>query len=116
MNIILITLGSRGDINPFICLGSALKKRGHAVTIISSEIYDEIITAAGLNFISCSSSVDYNNFINNSDAYDIQKHFNVIVNYLAINPMRKIYDIISKFDPSNLVLIGTQFMFGAKNC
>jgi hypothetical protein len=31
-----------------------------------------------------------------------------------LNPMRKEYDIISKFNPKNILLIATQFMLGAR--
>jgi rhamnosyltransferase subunit B len=114
MNILLITLGSRGDINPFICLGNALKKRGHEATIISSEIHQHIVTSADLNFIPCNTASEYFDVINNADFYDARKSFGIIAKYMSLGPMRTIYDIISKYDQSDTILVTTQFMLGAR--
>ncbi len=114
MKILLITLGSRGDINPIICLGLALKNKGHEVTIISSEVYGAIVTASGLSFITCSTASEYHNVINNPDFYDAQKSFKVIAQYMLLDPMRRIYEIIANYDPANTVLVATQFMLGAR--
>lgn len=114
MNILLITLGSRGDVNPFIDVGLMLKNRGHAVTVVTSEVYANVITALGLDFISCNTAAEYNEIINNPDLYHPRKGFAVFAEYAMLNPMRKEYDIISQFNSSNTLLVATQFMLGAR--
>ena len=114
MNILLITLGSRGDVNPFIDIGLMLKNRSHDVTVITSEVYASVITKLGLNFISCNTIAEYNEVINHPDLYHPRKGFAVFAKHAMLNPMRKEYDIISKFNPNNTVLVATQFMLGAR--
>lgn len=114
MHILLITLGTRGDINPFICLGKQLKALGYEVTIISSEIYHDLVRSVGMNFISCSAASEYDAVINDSHVYDARKSFKVVANYLSLTPLRKLYNIISQFDPSNTILVATSFMLGAR--
>ncbi|HYZ86754.1 MAG TPA: glycosyltransferase, partial [Bryobacteraceae bacterium] len=42
--------GSLGDVNPYIALASELQRRGHDVTIASSEFYRERIGSEGIHF------------------------------------------------------------------
>ena len=50
MNILLTTLGSLGDLHPYIAVGLGLRERGHTVTIATSEIYREKVEGEGLRF------------------------------------------------------------------
>lgn len=48
---VLCTLGTQGDISPFLAIGAALAGRGHAVTILSNAHWREQALAAGARFI-----------------------------------------------------------------
>ena len=48
--IIICTIGSRGDCQPYIALGLALKLRGHIVTVASEQRNSPLISEFGLNF------------------------------------------------------------------
>jgi len=37
MKIAILTLGTRGDVEPYAALGQALKKRGHEVTLSTAK-------------------------------------------------------------------------------
>ena len=41
MYISIITIGSRGDVQPYIALGSGLQKAGHRVQLVADELYKE---------------------------------------------------------------------------
>jgi sterol 3beta-glucosyltransferase len=47
---LLLTLGSRGDVEPFIALGSTLLKAGQEVILCTSERFRSMATAHGLTF------------------------------------------------------------------
>ena len=49
-HIVLATLGSYGDLHPFLALGIALKARGHRVTLATFSVYRERIESHGLEF------------------------------------------------------------------
>lgn len=116
MNVLLISNGSRGDINPFISLGMALKNRGHQVTVISIDLYQQLVLDVGLNFISCGTSDDYYKGINHPDAYSLnpKKTFQVLADYMLLSTMRSVYDIVSNFDPKDTILVASGFMYGAR--
>jgi len=47
-NILLLTFGSRGDVQPYIALGKALTARGAKVTLCTSKSFTDAIRAQGL--------------------------------------------------------------------
>lgn len=50
MHYLLTTLGSLGDLHPYIAVGIGLRQRGHTVTIATSEIYRAKVEGEGLQF------------------------------------------------------------------
>ncbi|NER98952.1 MAG: glycosyltransferase family 1 protein, partial [Symploca sp. SIO1B1] len=50
MNILIVTLGSRGDVQPYVALGKGLKEAGHQVTVCTSAVFQSFITNHGLDY------------------------------------------------------------------
>jgi UDP:flavonoid glycosyltransferase YjiC (YdhE family) len=50
MKIALLTLGTRGDVQPFAVLGRALKGRGHEVTVATAKNFASFVESYGLAF------------------------------------------------------------------
>lgn len=50
MNILLLTYGTRGDVQPFLALGQGLKSRGHRVKLVTSVRFERFVTDQGLEF------------------------------------------------------------------
>ena len=50
MKIALVTLGTRGDVQPYVAIGCALEARGHRVTIATHREFEPLIRAYGLAF------------------------------------------------------------------
>ena len=48
MHFVCLTIGSRGDVQPYIALGLRLLREGHRVTIVTHEEYKEWIEGWGL--------------------------------------------------------------------
>lgn len=46
----MLTIGSRGDVQPYVALGKGLIKEGHQVTIITHSEFREFVTHHGINF------------------------------------------------------------------
>ena len=49
--ILMLTLGSRGDVQPYVALGAVLKARGHEVTVSTGRGFDGLITGYGLSSV-----------------------------------------------------------------
>jgi sterol 3beta-glucosyltransferase len=50
MKITIITIGSRGDVQPFVALGMGLRDAGHDVTICTSKMFASFVAEHGLHF------------------------------------------------------------------
>lgn len=50
MRICILTIGSRGDVQPYVALGVALKARGYTVVIGTHQEFEPLIRAQGLEF------------------------------------------------------------------
>ncbi|NER85014.1 MAG: glycosyltransferase family 1 protein [Leptolyngbya sp. SIO1D8] len=50
MHITLLTIGSRGDVQPFVPLGIGLQQAGHQVQIATYVDFQPLINRYGLNF------------------------------------------------------------------
>jgi sterol 3beta-glucosyltransferase len=51
MKIAILTLGTRGDIQPYAILGKALKERGHQVTLSTAKNFQELVLSYQLDFL-----------------------------------------------------------------
>jgi len=50
MRILLATIGSRGDVQPFVALGVGLRAAGHDVTVCTSTRFESFVNAHGLAY------------------------------------------------------------------
>src|SRR5829696_897859 len=50
MNIAMITLGTRGDVQPYIALGKGLKESGHVVRLVTHQNFEALVKTHGLEF------------------------------------------------------------------
>ncbi len=50
MKILLCSIGSRGDVQPFLVLGDYFSKHGHEVTVISAEMYTTLAADYQVNY------------------------------------------------------------------
>lgn len=49
--IVILALGSRGDVQPCVALGVALQQRGHSVTMATFESFQTLVEGAGLRLV-----------------------------------------------------------------
>ncbi|VDB99463.1 unnamed protein product [Peniophora sp. CBMAI 1063] len=52
LSIVIMIVGSRGDVQPFIALGQRLQQHGHRVRIATHATFDKFVRDAGLEFFS----------------------------------------------------------------
>jgi sterol 3beta-glucosyltransferase len=51
LNILVLSIGTRGDVQPFLTLGQELKSRGHIVTVCGFGKHRELVERYGLQFL-----------------------------------------------------------------
>ena len=111
--ILLCTIGSAGDVNPFIGIGEELKKRGFRVVLITSQYFESQARSAGLEFFGLGSSEDYQSIIQDPDLWSPDKGFKVFADRVVFPIMEPAYEIIAGFDPSKTILVAQGQFFAA---
>ena len=49
-HIVIATVGSLGDLFPFLAVGQVLRRRGHRVTVATHAVHRDMVVQAGLAF------------------------------------------------------------------
>ena len=105
LNVLLTTLGSAGDVNPFLAIGRALLQRGHRVTLITSTHFQEVAGEAGLAFVGVGTREDYAQVIDDPDLWDPNRGFRVFVRRVIVPAIRPTYDILTAHLQPNTVIV-----------
>jgi UDP:flavonoid glycosyltransferase YjiC (YdhE family) len=50
MNVAILALGTRGDVQPYVALGAGLAEAGHEVTLVTGKGFEELVAGRGLRF------------------------------------------------------------------
>ena len=114
MNVLLIALGSAGDVNPMIRLGAALKGRGRRVTVVASAYFEAPILRAGLDMIALGTIAEYHAATSHPDLWHPRKGPMLVAKHLAIPLIRPLYEIVRRYDPANTVVVSPGIAFGAR--
>lgn len=78
LHVVIATLGSAGDIHPFLALGQGLQARGHRVTVLCPEPFGPLVAQAGLGFGAMGSSAQYEAATQEPDLWHPRKGFEVV--------------------------------------
>jgi UDP:flavonoid glycosyltransferase YjiC (YdhE family) len=114
LNVLLPTLGSAGDVHPFIALGIALRARGHRVTVITNPFFQESIEAQGLEFVPVGTVEDVQSAIADPDLWHPNKGFGVVARRVIIPATPEIFRIIESRVDSETVVAASSIAFGAR--
>ncbi len=63
MKVLMVTVGSAGDVHPFIGVGRTLRARGHEVRVATNPYFEERIRGAGLGFEPLGTVEDYTSVV-----------------------------------------------------
>jgi hypothetical protein len=67
LNILVIPIGSHGDVHPMVGVAEAMSKRGHRVTVLTNEHFEPLVRRAGLAFESLATDAEVEDGIRQGD-------------------------------------------------
>ncbi|MEO7100302.1 MAG: nucleotide disphospho-sugar-binding domain-containing protein [Luteolibacter sp.] len=116
MRVIIYTIGSAGDVHPFVRLGLAMQARGHEVFVITSGFFKGLIDRAGLGFRELGSAERFQAVQDDPDLWHPVKALPTVVKH-AVNPS---YEPILEYArelnvPGKTVMVCSSLAFGARN-
>lgn len=110
--VLLDTHGSGGDINPFLAVGIGMRRRGHAVTLISNERFEPAARQAGVGFAATSSSDQFDAALQRQSSTDKLKGIAVLKDYLTVALEREVTRIEECHRAGETVIVASRLAFG----
>jgi sterol 3beta-glucosyltransferase len=71
LKIAILTLGTRGDVQPYAVLGRTLKERGHSVTLATAKNFESLVLSYGIHFEPV--EADYQEVLNTPEGKKMMK-------------------------------------------
>lgn len=75
---LVITVGTTGDIHPFMRIASALQALDRKVTFITHSYYENVVCGAGLPFVGIGTDEEFLRVLGNPDIWDPRKGFSAL--------------------------------------
>jgi rhamnosyltransferase subunit B len=115
MNVLLVALGSAGDVYPLVRLGLALRARGHRVALLANGYFEPLSRRAGLAFHDVAPAADYHAVVEKPELWEPMRGFKLVMEYLALRPMRRTFDVIREQTVAGeTVVVAPMTAFGAR--
>jgi UDP:flavonoid glycosyltransferase YjiC (YdhE family) len=115
MNILIVAVGSYGDVLPLVGLGRELRARGHNVIFFTNGHFAKLVQQAGLSFIAVGSAEEYDAVANHPDLWHPHKGWRVIMKRMMSGPLQEAYHLLcSHIVPGKTILISSTLGFVAR--
>ena len=113
MKILLVTMGTDGDVHPFIALGLALRRRGHEVILLANEHYADRVNGS-LTYEPLGTEPEHRRIIDDPSFWDPILGSRVVAEW-GMSQMRRQYAAIERlFEPGRTVVASPASVIGAR--
>ena len=114
MNVLLIALGSHGDVHPFVGIGRRLRERGHCVAVAANDYFRPLVDGADLEFVQLGTAEEYHKLATNPDLWDTFKGPQAVFEGTA-RYLRLIHDAAAHFSQRpDSVIAASSLALGAR--
>ena len=115
LQVILVPVGTSGDVLPFIAIGLRLKSRGHHVAMVASGAHRETIETAGLPLIESIDAEADAAALGHPAFWRPTRGFRRISERVVVPSLRpQITAIDALYEPGNTVVVGSTLALGAR--
>jgi len=115
MKILVIPIGSSGDVHPLLGIAIQLRERGHDVLFVTNEHFKPLAVKAGLAFEALGTAEEYHNAINDPDIWHPTKGTQKVLEWSLLGLLNKSYDIVARHNiPGETIVIGAALCLGAR--
>jgi len=112
MHVVLVSVGTDGDIFPYVGLGAALLARGYSVTLTASEHYEPLASRHGFAFQALVSAEENRELFEHPDFWNPLKTAPLMARW-GVRFIRRQYDLLSKLVTREAVLVANPGVFAA---
>ena len=114
MRILMIPVGSAGDVHPHVGIGLALKRRGHDVSVLTSAYFEPLLARIGLPLIPIGTVADYHRTLEHPDLWRLHRALGVIGEAIRphVTEIARVLRAQAASDPP--LLVAHPLAFGAR--
>lgn len=114
MRVLLVTIGTAGDLLPFIALGKALRARGHHVIVLGNGYFQEVAEKEALDFVPVCSAAEHIQRAHQRNHWDLRRSFTEGGRNLLEDMPRTYEAVAAHYIPGETVVAAAGLMFGAR--
>ncbi len=97
MNILLIALGSAGDVHPVVGMAIALRSRGHRVSVATSPYFESLVRRVDVEFIPIGTADEFRQAMEDPDLWHPWRGPMLVVEKLVLAHLERVYDLTASF-------------------
>jgi len=112
MHVVLVSVGTDGDIFPYVGLGAALRARGHLVTLAASAHYEALATQHGFAFHALVSAEENRELFEHPDFWNLLKTAPLMARW-GMRFLRRQYDLLTRLITPDTVLVANPGVLAA---
>lgn len=114
LNVLLVAIGSHGDVHPFVAIGQAMRQRGHRVRMVANPYFSSLITAAGLDFTPVGTEAEHRQIHADPSLWRASSGMRATLQ-VACRYLRPVYQAISAAnEPGVTVVVYSSLALGAR--
>ncbi|MCI0361505.1 MAG: glycosyltransferase, partial [Planctomycetaceae bacterium] len=114
MHFILSPMGSAGDVHPFLGLALALRERGHQITFVVVQYFEELVRRHGVDYVEVGTTEQFLASLNNPNLWNPRKALQHVYESGIRPAMPLQYEALaSRYVPGKTVAISSCLGFGA---
>lgn len=114
MKILISTVGSHGDILPFIALANEFLKRGNEVVFYANPFFKSLVSNKQIKFVEIGTIEEYKNMFNSLNNIDSMKSFKLVASeFMKLCPV--FYEAMKKdISKNNTIIISSSLLFAGR--
>lgn len=112
MRFLLITLGSHGDVHPFVGLSQRLARRGHGVTLATNAYFRDLCERGGVSFRPVGSRDQFVKMIDNPEVWHPRKGGPAVMS-AAAESARLLFRLVCDNADEDTIVVGSSLAMGA---
>jgi rhamnosyltransferase subunit B len=113
VHVLLLPVGSHGDVHPFVGLGLALSRRGHSVEVVTNGHFAPLVRRAGLPFVELGDEALYHQVLGNPDLWHPRKAFPLVARHISALARQQYELIRDRRRPGETALVAGTLAFGS---
>jgi rhamnosyltransferase subunit B len=113
VHIIVIAVGSSGDVHPLLGLSRTFAKRGHRVSFCTSPAFAELVERSGLRFRPFGTKEEYYAAINNPALWNPRTSLKTLWKAVAVR-IRPLFDLLEAEADNDTIMAAHPWAFGAR--